>query len=504
MGAGRINIFDVLTNNKIATLKSLANANQVFISSKNGVIAVKSTVGDFWFFLQDTFEFIGKLKLKKTGNTDDDFFYDEESNKIYGIRSDWNTLCTETLYIISVDTLQHELISLPQLQPGKSLKEGEKPLTRYCLHKCSKNGVYLICNCYNVGSGEQQIYESFYGRYEKECGDLILKEKRIATDKYKLELLNIVEPNDYPRFKAFATPRHLYLNHSASFRSGNTVYYITSEGIYRETELGEFEEVYADRYISDYAEFENRRYICTWKYCIVEDIDGTAWKAKSVSKEERARNTAKELAQYNKKREESDCLFREMKTFHVSFTEMQMERILDALESAVSLESFTVEEGNPAFSVENGLLYNADKTQLLAVPKGILNKVNVAEGITEIKDYLFLYREKMLEIALPKTLQKIGFFAFGNCRALEKVRLLEGLQFIGDSAFSGCTRLENIFIPESVLNIGQNAFSFCSKLTIYCAAQSKPEGWAENWNSNGQSGAVPTVWGASLNEDCAP
>jgi hypothetical protein len=53
-----------------------------------------------------------------------------------------------------------------------------------------------------------------------------------------------------------------------------------------------------------------------------------------------------------------------------------------------------------------------------------------------------------------------------------------------------------VIIPDSVTSIGYYAFRDCSNLTIYCEAESQPEGWHSNWNS----GNRPVIWGAAI--DC--
>ena len=52
-------------------------------------------------------------------------------------------------------------------------------------------------------------------------------------------------------------------------------------------------------------------------------------------------------------------------------------------------------------------------------------------------------------------------------------------------------------IPDSVTSIGEYAFKGCSSLTIYCAAEKKPEGWDDNWNKIVRNGSdrARTEWG---------
>ncbi len=75
--------------------------------------------------------------------------------------------------------------------------------------------------------------------------------------------------------------------------------------------------------------------------------------------------------------------------------------------------------------------------------------------------------------------------AFSNCANLKSVKLSSEIIEIGESAFNNCSSLECIDIPITVKRIGKSAFQNCTKSTIYCEAESKPDGWDSDWNYNG-------------------
>ena len=105
-----------------------------------------------------------------------------------------------------------------------------------------------------------------------------------------------------------------------------------------------------------------------------------------------------------------------------------------------------VAEGNSAYASDSkGVLFNADRTELLSVPGSY-------EGAYEI----------------PETVTVIGESAFSGCSALSAVTLPDGLRAIGDSAFSGCSVLKEVTIPGSVSTVGDGAFNGCflRELTI--------------------------------------
>ena len=121
-----------------------------------------------------------------------------------------------------------------------------------------------------------------------------------------------------------------------------------------------------------------------------------------------------------------------------------------------------------------------------------LQSITLPTGIKEIGCHTFYYCEILEEVILPESIEKIGMFAFAYCINLKEIILPDGLTTINKSAFSGCSFLKKVVIPASVTVIEQNVFDNYSGMTVYCEADSKPEGWASNWNSDGYCNVV---WG---------
>ena len=65
---------------------------------------------------------------------------------------------------------------------------------------------------------------------------------------------------------------------------------------------------------------------------------------------------------------------------------------------------------------------------------------------------------------------------------------------ISKKAFYNCSNLTKIVIPDSVKSVGLYAFAYCDNLTIYCEAESKPNGWNNSWNISSR----PVVWGYEI------
>lgn len=105
------------------------------------------------------------------------------------------------------------------------------------------------------------------------------------------------------------------------------------------------------------------------------------------------------------------------------------------------LEKFEIVESNPHFTVADGVLFNKDKTKLIALPCGFKSK----------------------HYAVPEGVKVIGDGSFLNSQ-IESITFPSSLQVIEDWAFRGCNKLKSIDIPDSVTEIGVGAFEFCSGL----------------------------------------
>lgn len=94
----------------------------------------------------------------------------------------------------------------------------------------------------------------------------------------------------------------------------------------------------------------------------------------------------------------------------------------------------------------------------------VVRKIEIPEGVTEIKNYSFYGAVGIEQVVLPKSLTSIGTCAFSGC-AFTRIEIPEGVTSIGGHAFSKCGALSEIVIPESMTSIGFGAFYYCDNLT---------------------------------------
>lgn len=132
--------------------------------------------------------------------------------------------------------------------------------------------------------------------------------------------------------------------------------------------------------------------------------------------------------------------------------------VINVFDSEV--KKYVVDENNPYLSSDSdGVLYNKDKTELIAYPERAESEevYTVADTVKHLRDYCF-YNCCFSELILPATLEEIGVFAFYNCR-VQYLGLPETIKVL--SAFSTYGILcEALIVPESVEIIEAGALSF--------------------------------------------
>jgi len=117
------------------------------------------------------------------------------------------------------------------------------------------------------------------------------------------------------------------------------------------------------------------------------------------------------------------------------------------------ISEFVVEEGNPVYKSVDGVLYNADMTELVRYPSAKTGDEYVIPDTVESLGNSAFYKCSQLEsIVIPGSIETIPSYAFYNCVSLEKLVMGEGVKNIEGSAFANCTSLtiDGITFPESI------------------------------------------------------
>jgi hypothetical protein len=135
-----------------------------------------------------------------------------------------------------------------------------------------------------------------------------------------------------------------------------------------------------------------------------------------------------------------------------------------AFYSCAHLTSITVDANNQNFTSEGGILYDKQKTTLIAYPSATDNVI-IPDSVTTIGQAAFRNCYNLPSVIISDSVTTIGRSAFWNCTSLTSVYIPDSVTDIGSSAFWNCRSLTSVYIPEGITAIGDWAFFSCKSLT---------------------------------------
>lgn len=126
----------------------------------------------------------------------------------------------------------------------------------------------------------------------------------------------------------------------------------------------------------------------------------------------------------------------------------------------------------------NDTLYTVKEIKGLNTTYGAFNKtvydntevIKVSDGIEIIGHGAFYGLKNLKKITLPKSLKKIGSYAFYNCISLLSINSYElnKVETIGAYSFYSCTSLKRFYVSPLIKALGSNTFYKCTSLeTLY-------------------------------------
>lgn len=136
-----------------------------------------------------------------------------------------------------------------------------------------------------------------------------------------------------------------------------------------------------------------------------------------------------------------------------------------AFAECTGLRSVEVAEGNPVFSVRDGVLFRDEGRELVLFPGGRGGAYDVPDGVERIGPGAF--RGGRVEtVDVPGSVGTVGADAFRDCRELRQVTLGDGVRELGDGAFAGCRSLWVFRMPDSIGKTGEALFAGCDGLRL--------------------------------------
>ena len=138
-----------------------------------------------------------------------------------------------------------------------------------------------------------------------------------------------------------------------------------------------------------------------------------------------------------------------------------------------SLETVTISEENPNFTVKDGVVYSKDMSTLVLYPQNKQGEVyELPSSVKTINEEALTYNQNLKKIILPENLeityQENRNLSFANSKNLETVVFCKNLTFIPSELMSNCPALTELTIPDGVEEIWDNsvngAFADCKNL----------------------------------------
>jgi hypothetical protein len=133
-----------------------------------------------------------------------------------------------------------------------------------------------------------------------------------------------------------------------------------------------------------------------------------------------------------------------------------------------------VDEANPNYSSQGGVLYNKDKTNLIQSPK-TLQSINIPGSVRIISEKAFYENTGLSVVSLPSAIDSVARDAFyGSAFTAINMDSKASLRVIGIAAFAACKNLTSFVLPASIRKIERNALSFNSALVDLYAYNPAP------------------------------
>lgn len=133
-----------------------------------------------------------------------------------------------------------------------------------------------------------------------------------------------------------------------------------------------------------------------------------------------------------------------------------------AFSNCPKLTNISIVGDDPNFVIEDGIIYNQNKTKLIVYPKSKADaSFTVPESVVEIANSAFSGCTALTEVTLPKV-HTLGSNAFQSCSNLVTAHLPE-VTIINGSAFNGCIKLTSVSAPKAI-KVLNSAFYNCKEL----------------------------------------
>ncbi|MCD7777695.1 MAG: leucine-rich repeat protein [Clostridiales bacterium] len=139
---------------------------------------------------------------------------------------------------------------------------------------------------------------------------------------------------------------------------------------------------------------------------------------------------------------------------------------IGVFEGCSSLTNIYIDENNMSYVSDEGVLYNADLTEIICYPAGKTSTdFTIPNSVTSIGSEAFYRCSNLESITIPENVINIGNLAFEFCSGLESIIVPDSVTYIGNFAFCGCTNMINISLSNNITSLNTGVLSGCRNLS---------------------------------------
>ena len=123
-------------------------------------------------------------------------------------------------------------------------------------------------------------------------------------------------------------------------------------------------------------------------------------------------------------------------------------------------------EKSKYFTIQDGIVYNKDKTKIMARVPAALNKetVTLPDTLKEVPDGTFMNNKTVKNVVFGKNITRVGNAAFAYSN-LKSVQMNDNVTALDEYAFYYCTKLANVDLSKSLTKIeGYETFKYTDAL----------------------------------------
>ena len=126
-----------------------------------------------------------------------------------------------------------------------------------------------------------------------------------------------------------------------------------------------------------------------------------------------------------------------------------------------NLKEIEINSDNENYTIENGVLYSKDKTELIYYPAGKEDKTfEIPSSVKSINGWAFGSCDNLDEVMIPYSVTAIKEGAF-QWASLKKITIPYSITNIESSTFYSCRNLKEVTIQNGIQEIKSQAFGIC-------------------------------------------